>query len=211
VRDCSRIERSTSSRVMRPPDPLPETSARSISYSWASFLTDGEARPAPSSTSRRQFDSSPVASSAGGCSSSGSSSGCPGAAPSASPMIPITPPTPTASPSPFVIDSRTPSCSASTSKLILSVSSSTSASPAFTASPSCLSHFPTAASATDSPSSGTCISAGMSHQPSQNLVPYSSQSLLLGARPWVPRTAPSTSPRPSSRKAERMSCSCSRL
>ena len=40
---CSRIRRSTSSRVTLPPEPLPETSPRSISYSWASFLTEGEA------------------------------------------------------------------------------------------------------------------------------------------------------------------------
>ena len=39
--DCSRIRRSTSSRVMRPPEPLPVTSAMSTSYSWASFLTEG--------------------------------------------------------------------------------------------------------------------------------------------------------------------------
>jgi hypothetical protein len=157
---------------MRPPDPLPKTSARSISYSRASFLTDGEARPAPSSTSRCPFDSS-----ACGCSSS-RSSGCSGAAPSASLMVPIISPTFRVSPSPLEMDSRTPSCSASTSKLILSVSSSTSASPTFTASPSCLRHFPTVASATDSPSSGTCISTGMSHQPSQNLA-----SLLISVTP----------------------------
>ena len=44
-------------------------------------------------------------------------------------MVPMTSPTVTVSPSALEMDSRTPSCSASTSKLILSVSSSTSASP----------------------------------------------------------------------------------
>src|SRR5687768_9068664 len=78
-------------------------------------------------------------------------------------MVPITSPTLTVSPSPLAMVSSTPSCSASTSKLILSVSSSTSGSPDFTSSPSCLSQRPTVASATDSPSSGTCISTATFH------------------------------------------------
>ncbi len=59
----SRISCSTSSRMMRPPDP--ETSAGSTSYSCASFLTDGEAWYPPSS--RWSFVSS-SADSACGCS-----------------------------------------------------------------------------------------------------------------------------------------------
>ena len=85
---------------------------------------------------------------------SSSLAGCP----LPSPIVPMTSPTSTVSPSPLAMDSRTPFSSASTSKLILSVSSSTSGSPADTGSPSCFIHWPTVASVTDSPNSGTCIS-----------------------------------------------------
>src|SRR3954447_970898 len=56
---------------------------------------------------------------------------------------------------------NTPAESAATSTLTFSVSSCTSVSPASTASPSCLSHAPTVASTTDSPSVGTRTSVGM--------------------------------------------------
>ena len=121
------------------------TSASSTSYSWASLLTDGEARKPPSSSSlcplsppRGLLSASASGSAASSalfaCGCSSSSARCSGWAgaeplPSPSPMVPITSPTLTVSPSPLEMDSRTPSCSASTSKLILSVSSSTSASP----------------------------------------------------------------------------------
>src|SRR5579885_1762485 len=76
-------------------------------------------------------------------------------------MIPSTSPTATTSPACFIIFCSTPSCSAKTSRLILSVSSSTRASPWDTASPSRFSQFPTTASTIDSPRAGTRISTAM--------------------------------------------------
>ena len=57
--------------------------------------------------------------------------------------------------------SSTPACGALTSRSILSVSSSTSGSPAATASPSFFSHLATRASTIDSPTSGTTIFDGI--------------------------------------------------
>src|SRR6185295_8006664 len=53
---------------------------------------------------------------------------------------------------------RTPAAGAGTSRVTLSVSSSTSGSSTATESPACLNHLPTVASVTDSPSVGTRIS-----------------------------------------------------
>src|ERR1700686_1359394 len=82
-----------------------------------------------------------------------------------SPIIPITSPTATSSPSFFTIFCSTPLCSALTSTLTLSVSSSTSASPTLTASPSCLSQVAITASTMDSPNAGTRISTDIYYLP----------------------------------------------
>ena len=81
-----------------------------------------------------------------------------GAAPLPEPSSPRTAPTSTVSPSATIILAITPSAGAFTSSVTLSVSSSTIASSAFTASPSFLSHCATVASLTDSPKVGTTIS-----------------------------------------------------
>src|SRR3989442_8732230 len=76
-------------------------------------------------------------------------------------MVASTSPGWTVSPSRAAIFPSTPLWSAATSTLTFSVSSCTSASPASTGSPSCLSQAPTVASTTDSPSTGTRTSTGM--------------------------------------------------
>src|SRR6266851_9082364 len=78
-----------------------------------------------------------------------------------SPISPSTSPTATTSPSFLSTRCSTPLCSALTSTFTLSVSSSTSTSPCWTASPSCLSHFAITASTMDSPNAGTRISVDM--------------------------------------------------
>src|SRR5579883_127736 len=80
----------------------------------------------------------------------------------ASPIIPITSPTPTTSPSFFKICCNTPLSSALTSTLTLSVSSSASTSPFCTCSPSCLSQVAIVASTMDSPIWGTRTSTDIS-------------------------------------------------
>src|SRR5919202_1545404 len=64
---------------------------------------------------------------------------------------------------------KTPARSAATSTLTFSVSSWTSASPGWTASPGCFSQAPTVASTTDSPRTGTRTSTGMDRHSLQGL------------------------------------------
>ena len=75
-------------------------------------------------------------------------------------MVPTTAPIETVSPSPTLIF-NTPSASASTSRVTLSVSMTNSASPFWTWSPSFLNHCASTASATDSPTLGILISTNM--------------------------------------------------
>src|SRR5207253_5224453 len=84
-------------------------------------------------------------------------------------MVASTSPGWTVSPSRAAILPSTPLWSAATSTLTFSVSSCTSDSPASTASPSRLSQAPTVASTTDSPSTGTRTSTGMSRHPIKHL------------------------------------------
>ena len=92
----------------------------------------------------------------------GASAGA-GAAAAAPPSTiePSTAPGATVSPSLARISPSTPAAGALTSSVTLSVSSSTSGSSAFTASPGFLNHWPMVASETDSPSVGTRISVAM--------------------------------------------------
>ena len=81
-----------------------------------------------------------------------------GAAPEPAPSLASIAPISTVSPSAATISESVPSSGAETSTETLSVSSSTSTSSRWTASPADLSHLPTVASVTDSPSTGTVIS-----------------------------------------------------
>src|SRR5215210_5339745 len=103
-----------------------------------------------------------------------SAAGGAAAAPSPAPTTPRTSPMPTVSPSCLAIDCSTPAPGAATSRLTLSVSSSTSGSPAATWSPSRFFHCPTVPSTIDSPKAGTLISAllaDMLHPASLDLRP----------------------------------------
>src|SRR6266540_79843 len=77
----------------------------------------------------------------------------------------------------------TPAASAATSTFTFSVSSCTSVSPASTCSPSRLSHAPTVASTTDSPSAGTRTSVGMARD---SLESFRNDALLFGAMGLAP-------------------------
>ena len=88
-----------------------------------------------------------------------------GAAAAAAPTAPTEPssaPTATVSPVFTAMSASTPEAGALTSKVTLSVSSSTSGSSTLIASPGCLNHLPTVASVIDSPSAGTRISVAIS-------------------------------------------------
>ncbi len=80
-------------------------------------------------------------------------------------MIPRTSPIFTSSPCCRSMRARMPSVSAATSNVTLSVSRTTSASPAATPSPVFFSHSAMVASMTDSPRSGTTILVGMALSP----------------------------------------------
>ena len=80
-------------------------------------------------------------------------------------MVPSTSPTATVSPSCLAMLPSTPACSAGTSTLTLSVSSSTSGSLRVDRLARCLSHFTMTASTIDSPRVGTRISTGMAPYP----------------------------------------------
>ena len=147
---------STSRRITRPASPLPRTADRSTACSSAALRAVGVARGALPGVRCR--GGAPAAGAAG-C---GRSRRLRRAAPAAASSItPSSSPTLTSSPSLRAIRPRTPACGALTSRSILSVSSSTSGSPAATTSPSWRSHLATRASTIDSPTSGTTILAGM--------------------------------------------------
>src|SRR5208337_1273983 len=82
-----------------------------------------------------------------------------GAAPAPSLIAPSSAPTATVSPSLTATSLSTPAAEAGTSIVTLSVSSSTSGSSTATKSPAFLNHLPIVASVTDSPRTGTRISA----------------------------------------------------
>jgi hypothetical protein len=128
--------------VTRPPTPLPGTPLRLTACSAATRWATGVAVTAAAFVAGV------------GAGETGAGAGMPLPATTE----PSTSPTATVSPSPRVIAPITPAWSEATSRFTLSVSSSTTASPAATASPSRLSHFATVASTIDSPRAGTLIS-----------------------------------------------------
>src|SRR3546814_669104 len=104
-------------------------------------------------------------------------------APAPSPMRPSRAPTSTLAPAAAITSNSTPATEALTSKVTLSVSSSTIGSSTATASPGCFSHWATVASVTDSPRAGTTISVAIS---TLTLLRHcvrkpSAKALLLGA------------------------------
>ena len=142
--------------MTRPASPLPRTCARSTSFASAAFLAVGVARGVSCSLL------------IAGCFAAAAAAGVGGAAGGAGALRlrrfvehPSTSPTFTSSPSLRSMRLSTPACGALTSRSILSVSSSTSGSPAATASPSLRSHLATRASTMDSPTSGTTMFDGI--------------------------------------------------
>ncbi len=143
--------RSTSRLITRPASPVPCTREISTSFCSAAFLAAGVARDLA-------VFASVAAAASDGAAAAGA--GAPGAS-GASSMTPSTSPTFTSSPSFRSMRLRTPADGAPTSRSILSVSSSTSGSPADTRSPSLRSHLAIRASTMDSPTSGTTMFAGI--------------------------------------------------
>src|SRR5579883_1685177 len=137
----------TSSRVIRPPGPVPRTSVSGTPYSAAICRATGEAR---TSGGAAAACGGAVGAAGDGCST-------------ALATTPRTSPTWTTSPAWCRIFCRTPVESAVTSRFTFSVSSSTTGSPATTVSPGLLSHRPTVASTIDSPRGGTRISLSMAN------------------------------------------------
>src|SRR5579859_3512155 len=159
--------RSTSSRVTRPPVPVPSTFARSRPCSSAMRRATGDAcGRSASSTAGAGVTLSVAEAGAAAGAAAPSADPWPRAADPAS-IVASTSPGWTVSPSLTAILPSTPASSVATSTLTFSVSSWTSASPASTASPSCLSQAPTVASTIDSPRTGTRTStlAGMGWHP----------------------------------------------
>ena len=153
---------STSSRVTRPPRPLPRSVVGSSLCSAASFRTAGERRALPSPPpGAGAWSAGPGASvaaslTAAACGCLAAGSGLAGAAPPVS-ICAITAPTCTVSPWAAVILTSLPSKGEGISALTLSVITSTRGSSRLTKSPSFFSHLSTVPSVTDSPSCGILI------------------------------------------------------
>ena len=156
---CPRRYSSISCFVTRPPGPAPLTAPRSTPWSAAIRLATGVARSSLSS-SPGALAGAGAAGTALGASLRGFAAFS-AAAPLPSSIVPSTSPIWTSSPAWRAILPSTPSLSAGTSRSTLSVSSSTTASPALTGSPSCFNQRATVASTTDSPSAGTTILVAM--------------------------------------------------
>ncbi len=149
-----------SCRVIWLPGPLPRITSRLTLFSCANLRAEGVAFAVAFSAVCGSEDAG--CGTGAGAGSVLACSGCWTVCRSApSPMRPSTSPTLTSSPSWRSIFFNTPAFSAPTSRFTLSVSSSTSASPASTGSPSFLSQRATVASTTDSPSEGTTIFASI--------------------------------------------------
>ena len=142
----------TSGLLTTPPRPVPVTSARLTFWSAATRCAAGDAR---TSLPAAAIGADGAAGAAGALAGAAAVTTAAAAAPSST--SPRRSPTFTTSPSFTARRVSTPALSAGTSTVILSVSSSTSVSPAATASPSCLSQRDTVASTIDSPRGGTLI------------------------------------------------------
>ena len=143
---------TTSALDTTPPRPEPATVATSIPASVASRAAAGD--------SFTSADGAPAAGAASTTAATGATAtGATAAAATAPPAVisPSSSPTFTTSPSLRRRADNTPASSAGTSTVILSVSSSTSVSPAATRSPSCLSQREIVASTMDSPRGGTLM------------------------------------------------------
>ena len=147
----------TSGLLTTPPRPVPVMPPRSTPASAATRFAAGDARTWDATTGGVG-----AAADAARCGDAASAVAvereAAGGAPLADSSIsPSTSSTATTSPSCFACRANTPALSAGTSTVTLSVSNSTSVSPAATASPSFLSHRATVASTIDSPRGGTLI------------------------------------------------------
>src|SRR5579859_211364 len=161
---------SMSPLVRRPSLPVPGTVEASRPLSAASFRTAGASGTSAGGLGGAVFGACVAAGCWRGTGCSGPASiglarsvfcsGRPaGTAPGPSLISPSSAPTATVSPSLTAMLAKTPAAGAGTSKVTLSVSSSTNGSSTATASPSFLNHLPIVASVTDSPRAGTRISA----------------------------------------------------
>ena len=150
---CALPARSTSAFVTRGPDDATDDSA--TSFSRAAFRAEGVAAVARRSPSSYRSFAELVGSPS--FPSFPSYPSYPSLTEAPSSIVPSVSPIFTSAPAAWAIDFSTPDFGAATSTSTLSVSSSTSASPAVTASPSFFSHFATRASTMDSPTSGTTI------------------------------------------------------
>ena len=173
---CVPTAAKTSGRLTTPPRPVPATDARSTPDSSARRRAEGALRTVAAGTG-----AATGATAAGRCgwacgaadgtgagrgaaaTSGAAATGAAVAPTAASSNSPSRSLTPTTSPSARARDASTPALSAGTSTVILSVSSSTSVSPAATGSPSRFSHRETVASVMDSPSGGTLIETMHEH------------------------------------------------
>ena len=179
---------STSLLMTRPPSPVPLTVPSFTSCSSATRRAEGVERGWRASTGVLSSGGSSAAGLSadfsGGLSAEALAEAGWSFAPSSS-MTPSTSPIFTSSPSRRSIRASTPACGAPTSRSILSVSSSTSGSPADTRSPSFFSQRETRASTIDSPSSGTTTFDDMSW--TFDCVRSVTSRPVSRLRAWLPR------------------------
>lgn len=147
----------TSGLLTTPPRPVPATVARSTPDSAATRFAAGDARGSEAATAGAGAVLEAARCGDAASAGAGVRAGACDAPLADSSISPRTSSTATTSPSCFTWRANTPALSAGTSTVTLSVSNSTSVSPAATASPSFLSHRATVASTIDSPRGGTLI------------------------------------------------------